>query len=197
MKQNVEKKIIVFVGTAHSGKSAVLKLLKSMEGIPHDIGFVDEAATDIMNTTDLHPLKNPIAFQKAVKILQYEREEAKLKESQTVIADRGLADVYVFLDKISAENIAGCSVDALLDRYYAVFFFMPYLCDENIANGNEHRYETSTEELLAQFEKAYAIWGKHKNMIPIPTFDTLEHRKDYVLSKLNQMLDHAFDNGVA
>lgn len=197
MEQNVEKKIIAFAGTAHSGKSAVWELLKSMARVPRDIGFVGEAATDIMNTTNLHPLINPIAFQEAVKILQYEREETQLRENKIVIADRGLADAYVFLDASDAENIVGCSVEALLDRYYAVFFFMPYLSGDHITDGNQQRYETSTEELLVQFEKSYAVWGRHKNMIPIPTFDTVEHRKDYVLSKLNQILDNAFQDGVA
>ncbi len=186
---------IVFCGSACSGKSSILNALKEHlnPAISGDwnVVFIKEAATHILETTDLHPRIDPTLFQTAVSLYQFVHEDYDrcinaTKTHNVSISDRGIPDAFIYTD--NASSILDQTVEAALSRYDAVIFFLPYFTENN-REGNAYRYET-TNELSLLHEKTLNVWGKHPNLFIVPSFQTLDDKVDFVIELLNNQILH-------
>ena len=193
----MEKRIlrVVLEGCPHSGKSAVSGFLKNLSAmIP--VALVDEAATDILQVKPNFLAEDPIAFQKNVLMMQYQREEDAFRFCQKrmeeegfslgmVIVDRGAADAYVYLDDQTAAEICHMTLDELLSRYDYVFHFDPYLGGTSLQDGNDVRAEKNTDEIFERHRNSLAVWSQHSHFETVPVFETKEEKVRYVISRLH------------
>lgn len=184
---------IAFCGSACSGKTSVLNMLKERlnPAVKEEwnVTFVQEAATHILLTTDLHPKKDPVGFQRAVSLYQFIHEEYDrcfddTKLHNVSLSDRGIADAFIYVPD-DAETLLDQTIEQAVNRY-AVLYFLPYYPD-NILDGNEQRYE-SKDDLCILEQKTFDVWSKSPNMFVIPLFPTIVQKVDFVIKCLNQIL---------
>lgn len=185
---------IAFCGSACSGKTSVLNMLKERlnPAVKEEwnVTFVQEAATQILLTTDLHPKKDPVGFQRAVSLYQFIHEEYDRCFDDTMLhnvslSDRGIADAFIYVPD-DAETLLDQTVEEAVRRYDAIIYFLPYYPD-NVQEGNQERYENK-DELRILEQKTFDVWSKHPNIFVIPLFQTISQKVDFVSKRLNQIL---------
>ena len=185
---------IAFCGSACSGKTSILNMLKERLNPAvkekWNVTFVQEAATHILLTTDLHPKKDPVGFQRAVSLCQYIWEDYNRcvddsKSYNVCLSDRGIADAHIYVPA-EANELLHQTVEEAVNRYDFVLFFSSYHAD-NIKEGNEQRYENQ-EELRILEQKTFDVWSKHPHIFVIPLFRTMSQKVDFVGKLLNQIL---------
>lgn len=185
---------IAFCGSACSGKTSVLNMLKERlnPAVKEEwnVTFIQEAATHILLTTAIHPKTDPVYFQSRVSLYQYVHEDydrcIDLTKSKNVcLSDRGIADAHIYVPA-EANELLHQTVEEAVKRYDAVLYFLPYY-PNNIQDGNEQRYENK-DELRSLEHKTFDVWSKHPNIFVIPLFQTISQKVDFVSSCLNQIL---------
>lgn len=187
---------IVFAGPPRSGKTTIIEALKTRLNQntidKWNIVFIEEAATAILQKTDLDPRKDPIGFQEAVSRYQIMEESCCISDTKNhnlSISDRGTADAFVYVEnKKDAESILHQTLQEAVDRYNFVLFFSPFYGSQGVQDGNIYRYETENE-LIQLEQKTYDVWSKSKNLYIIPVFASVYQKVDYVVALLNKLLE--------
>ena len=194
--KNVQLQNIVLTGCPRSGKTTVIEALKdAVDPALKDvcISFVDESATQLLRKDADMPRRDPIYFQTRVALTEYINEDggliSLLGRPETIkiqICDRGLCDLFVYLEAEQSSYISEMTPEYFLKRYSHVLYFSPYVADE-VTEGNEFRYETEDEILLRE-RKGRDVWFKHKNCTEIPSFADVNDRIAYTAKVLNGII---------
>ena len=194
--KNVQLQNIVLTGCPRSGKTTVIEALKdAVDPALKDvcISFVDESATQLLRKDADMPRRDPIYFQPRVALTEYINEDggliSLLGRPETIkiqICDRGLCDLFVYLEAEQSSYISEMTPEYFLKRYSHVLYFSPYVADE-VTEGNEFRYETEDEILLRE-RKGRDVWFKHKNCTEIPSFADVNDRIAYTAKVLNGII---------
>ena len=192
----VQLQNIVLTGCPRSGKTTVMEALK--ESIAPGLtdvcfSFVKESATQLLRKDADMPRKDPIYFQTRVALTEYINEDGGLisllgrpEPIKIQICDRGLCDLFVYLEAEQSSYISEMTPEYFLKRYSHVLYFSPYYADE-ITEGNEFRYETEDEILLRE-RKGRDVWFRHKSCTEIPSFDDVNERIAYTAKVLNGLI---------
>ena len=194
--KNVQLQNIVLTGCPRSGKTTVIEALKdAVDPALKDvcISFVNESATQLLRKDADMPRRDPIYFQTRVALTEYINEDggliSLLGRPETIkiqICDRGLCDLFVYLEAEQSSYISEMTPEYFLKRYSHVLYFSPYVADE-VTEGNEFRYETEDEILLRE-RKGRDVWFKHKNCTEIPSFVDVNDRIAYTAKVLNGII---------
>ena len=194
--KNVQLHNIVLTGCPRSGKTTVIEALKdAVDPALKDvcISFVDESATQLLRKDADMPRRDPIYFQTRVALTEYINEDGGLislfgrpEPIKIQICDRGLCDLFVYLEAEQSSYISEMTPEYFLKRYSHVLYFSPYVADE-VTEGNEFRYETEDEILLRE-RKGRDVWFKHKNCTEIPSFADVNDRITYTAKVLNEII---------
>ncbi len=194
--KNVQLQNIVLTGCPRSGKTTVMEALK--EAVNPEIrdacvSFVNESATQLLRKDADMPRRDPIYFQTRVALTEYINEDGGLisllgrpEPIKIQICDRGLCDLFVYLEAEQSSYISEMTPEYFLKRYSHVLYFSPYVADE-VTEGNEFRYETEDEILLRE-RKGRDVWFKHKNCTEIPSFADVNDRIAYTAKVLNEII---------
>ena len=193
---NVNLKNIVLTGCPRSGKTTVIEALKlavNPEIADACISFIDESATQLLRKDADMPRRDPIYFQTRVALTEYINEDGGIisllnrpEPIKIQICDRGLCDLFVYLEAEQSAYISEMTPEYFLKRYSDVLYFAPYYADE-VTEGNEFRYETEDEILLRE-RKGRDVWFKHRNCIEIPSFADVNDRIAYTARTLNGII---------
>ena len=182
---------VALCGAPGAGKSAVLEHLKKMHNKQHHVAFVDEVATNILNTLpSLRPL-SPAFFQGAVTACQSQIEEAILSEWKQnsldhglLIADRGVFDYFCYTTQ---------EQEKYLDAH---FTFKPYDLVLYLhgsydvgQSGNEVRIESPVE--IERLDKiGLDIWRRNVDykydLLEINYTSRLSDKVELVASAINE-----------
>ena len=194
--KNVKLENIVLTGCPRSGKTTVMEALKNaIDPALSDvcISFVNESATQLLRKDAEMPRRDPIYFQTRVALTEYINEEKGLislfsreEPIKIQICDRGLCDLFVYLEAEQSSYITEMPPEHFLKRYTHVIYFAPYFADE-ITEGNEFRYETEDEILLRE-RKGRDVWFRHESCTEIPSFADVNERIAYTAGVLNGII---------
>jgi predicted ATPase len=175
------QKKIVLIGGPGTGKSSVLKQLKSsgfccMEEISRQITIrAQEEGVEQLFLTE------PISFS---KLLHKGRKEQYLEASRSnnnlVFFDRGLPDIHAYLDYTKEKYPSYFKESSTKYRYDYVFIFKPW---KEIFITDGERYESFKEATIIDtyLEKSYR--DLNYTLIEVP-FDTIKNRSNFILNWL-------------
>ena len=181
---------VALVGAPGAGKSAVLEHLKKMHNKQHHVAFVDEVATNILNTLpSLRPL-SPAFFQGTVTSCQSQIEEAIFSEWKQnsldhglLIADRGMYDYFCYTSPEQEEYLNA----KFSFKPYDLVLYLHGRYDEG-TNGNEVRTE-KPDEVERLDNVGLDIWKKSVNC----KYDLLEINYTYRLSDKAELVATAIN----
>jgi len=175
------QKKIVLIGGPGTGKTSVLKQLKStgfhcMEEISREITI--KAQKDGIEQLFL---TKPILFSKLLlegRTKQYLK--ASISNSNMIFFDRGLPDIHAYLDYSNEKYPSYFKENSKKYRYDYVFIFKPW---EKIFITDGERYESYKEAKIINtyIEKSYK--DLNYSLIEVP-FDTVENRSNFILNWL-------------
>ena len=177
------QKKIVLIGGPGTGKSSVLKHLKSngfycMEEISREITIrAQEEGIEQLFLTE------PILFS---KLLLKGREDQYLKASRSsndlIFFDRGLPDIHAYLDYTKEKYPSYFKKSSKKHRYDYVFIFKPW---KEIFITDGERYESFKEAAIIDtyLEKSYK--DLNYTLIEVP-FDTIKNRSNFILNWLKK-----------
>lgn len=191
----MRKIVIALAGGPASGKSSVLRALKTMPRSDEvKVIFLDETATvflhnrpDSVSALDSQLLRQHYILKGQCHAERLLLENCACADKDTVlITDRGAIDAMVYLtDEEFAEF--GVDRDSLYGRYtHAVFLEGDRL--------NFHEDETTTrlevdyEEIAALSARARSVWSKHPSFSIIPQQETIEMKTKLVTERINELL---------
>ena len=177
------QKKIVLIGGPGTGKSSVLKQLKSsgfycMEEISRQITIKaqEEGVAQLF-------LTEPILFS---KLLHKGRKEQFLEASKSnnnlIFFDRGLPDIHAYLDYTKEKYPSYFKESSTKYRYDYVFIFKPW---KEIFITDGERYESFKEAVIIDkyLEKSYK--DLNYTLIEVP-FDTIKNRSNFILNWLKK-----------
>ena len=180
----MQKKIIL-IGGPGSGKSSVLKQLKSfgfhcMEEISREITI--RAQKDGIEQLFL---TKPILFS---KLLLQGRTEQYLKASNSntnlIFFHRGLPDIHAYLDYTNEKYPSYFKENSKKYRYDYVFIFKPW---KEIFVTDGERYESFKEAKIINTHIEQSYKDLNYSLIEVP-FDTVENRSNFILNWLKRNL---------
>ena len=196
--KNIRLENIVLTGCPRSGKTTVIEALKNAVNPSLReacISFVAESATQLLRKDSEMPRKDPVYFQTRVALTEYINEDGALlnllareEPIKIQICDRGICDLFVYLNDEQSSYVTEKPIEHFLKRYTHVLYFAPYFADE-ITEGNEFRYETEDEILLRE-KQGRNIWFRHEHCIEIPSFADVNGRIAYTARVLNGIIGH-------
>lgn len=179
------QKKIVLIGGPGTGKSTVLNELEQRNF--HCMPEVSREVTLEAQKKGIQQLflTDPLLFSKML-LEGRERQylEAKKSNSNMVFFDRGLPDVFAYMDYTKDEYPFYFKEKSIEYSYDHVFLFRPW---RKIYISDNERYESFEEsQVIDQFlQKAYKDLGY--SIIDVP-FGSIEQRVDFILNwlKLNE-----------
>ena len=180
MQKNQQK--IVLIGGPGTGKTTVLNALKDKDFYCFD--EVSRAVTLKAQEKGIDQLflTQPLLFS---EMLLNGREEQYLKankrEENLIFFDRGIPDVYAYLNYFKSEYPDVFIEKSKKYKYDLIFHFSPW---EEIHTTDNERYETFEESLIIDnfLLKAYKELGY--NIINVP-FGTIEQRTNFIINSLS------------
>ncbi|TVZ57238.1 putative ATPase [Lutibacter sp. Hel_I_33_5] len=173
---------IVLIGGPGTGKSTVLNELKlrgffCMEEISREVTLKAQK-----EGIDQLFLSQPLLFS---ELLLKGREQqfltADSQKENIVFFDRGLPDVYAYLEYLTTDFPSFFKEKCLQYKYTHVFLFKPW---QEIYTSDNERYETFEESVIIDsfLQKAYKENGY--KIINVP-FGSLENRVDFIINSLS------------
>lgn len=191
----MKKYVIALAGGPASGKSSVLRALKSMPTSGEvKVLFLDETATvflhnrpEAVSVLDVQLLRQHYILKGQCHAEGLLLENCADAEKDTVlITDRGAVDATVYL---TDEEFAlfGIPAVSLYSRYdHAIFLEgerMNFHDDETTT-----RVESSYEEIAALSARAREKWSKHPSFSVIPQQGSVEMKTKLVAERINELL---------
>ena len=187
--------VIALAGGPASGKSSVLRALKTMPRSDEvKVIFLDETATvflhnrpDSVSALDSQLLRQHYILKGQCHAERLLLENCTCAEKDTVlITDRGAIDAMVYL---TDEEFAELGVDreSLYGRYTHAIFLegerLNFHEDETTT-----RIETSYEQIAALSARAREKWSRHPSFSVIPQQDTVEMKTKLAAERINELL---------
>ena len=191
----MRKIVIALAGGPASGKSSVLRALKTMpRSDAVKVIFLDETATVFLHNRPeaVSALDRQLLRQHYILRGQCHAERLLLEncaddeKSTLLITDRGAVDATVYL---TDEEFELFEVDAqsLYARYdHAIFLEgdrLNFHDDETTT-----RVETSYEQIAALSARAYEKWSRHPSFSVIPQQEKVETKTELVAERINELL---------
>ena len=174
----------MLIGGPGTGKSSVLSELESRNY--HCMPEVSREVTLKAQKEGIQQLflTDPLLFSKMLlegREKQY--HDASSISSNLVFFDRGLPDVYAYMDYKNESYPSYFQEKSEQLTYDYIFLFSPW---KEIYQSDNERYETFEEslEIDSFLQKAYKDLGY--NIIEVP-FGTISERTDFIINKLKTM----------
>jgi len=172
----------VLIGGPGTGKTSVLNELKS-----RDFHCMPEVSREVTREAQQQGiqqlfLKDPILFsQKLIEGRERQYKEATNSNSKLVFFDRGLPDVYAYLEYTNENYPAYFREKSVQYSYDHVLLFKPW---EQIYVSDSERYESFDEsvKINLHLEKTYQDLGYKIQDVP---FGSIEERVNFILNWLN------------
>ncbi|MCH3885569.1 AAA family ATPase [Tenacibaculum aquimarinum] len=173
---------IVLIGGPGTGKTTVLNELKNL-------GFscMEEVSREVTlkaqkEGIDQLFLTQPLLFSEKLlegRIQQF--EEAHKSEQKHVFFDRGIPDVYAYMDFFKTDYPENFKEKGKEYNYTKLFIFPPW---KNIYTSDNERYETfeQSQEIDVFLRNAYEEIGY--TLIEVP-FGSIEDRTNFILNHLD------------
>lgn len=200
MKINTEFFRIALVGTPGAGKTSVMRILKeSVAPSSFEIGFINEAATVIMQDPSIRALRStdPVAFQEKVSLTQFFQEDGDTLRvlssgisKYLQITDRAIQDMYIYLNdgQRSAMKLPIPTLEELNRRYDAVICFELYDSGASLKAGNGLRAEKAMSDIRTVYEKSLSVYSRHKSFHLVSPCDRITDKAKRVAEIINEVV---------
>lgn len=175
------QKKIVLIGGPGTGKSSVLKELENrkffcMPEISREVTL--KAQKDGIEQLFL---EDPLLFSKLLlKGREKQYVDAELTSKKLVFFDRGLPDVFAYMEYTKEEYPSYFKEKSIDYKYDYVFLFKPW---KEIYISDNERYESFEEAVIINSFLQKAYLDLNYKIIEVP-FSSIEKRTDFILEWL-------------
>lgn len=182
---------IAIVGGPAAGKTTVFGMLAGAvrKDKRESVAFVSEVATEIINGIQgkVSDVMTRLQFQQEVYRRQLEAEAA-VGDIRYVFLDRGIADVFVYLDEETARTfVKETEAEALAAYDVAVFLFGER--ENHTRDTDTCRLEKDEAEIALWEQKTFEVWRKHPRIIAVSQCETVHAKAKTVAGTLNKVLN--------
>lgn len=177
----MEQQKVVITGGPGTGKSTVIEKLTQLEFtcMPEISRIITKGAQE--KGIDQLFLKHPLLFSRLLlegRIDQYQKAEVTLEPM--VFFDRGIPDVFAYLNYLETDYPENFIDQSLKHRYDKIFMMPPW---KGIYKTDNERYE-SFEQSLVIYEHLILAYKKINYSVVIVPEGSITSRVEFILNSL-------------
>ena len=177
----MQKKIVITGGPGTGKSTVIVELEKRAYTCMHEISR-EVTLMARKNGIEQLFLKDPMLFSKMLlegRVNQFKK--ASSKEGKIVFFDRGVPDVFAYMNYLGVEYPKIFIKESEINTYYNPIFIMPPWKDIYITDNE--RYESFEQSLAIYNHLKSAYKGLGYDIVEVP-FGTAKERADFILKNI-------------